>query len=762
MHHSTADDNISASVISNDTSRSTENIPLVAGTAANDSGGSSLRLSWWLRFVILLSLLVLTESAIFLSWLWFEDPSTDLWRRVVLGSFLTKAITITGVLIRTAIGSLAVISTSMIASVALESHGVPLDAIAEVSIARFTNGGPQSLFMLLLSGKTFKAPIRFLATTLLLAVLASQFTSTLLVTDLEITRISSFNQTINNSFNFDQSTYDILGVLNSKVRNYWERRPDISETFAEYSEIGMSVEGVDDTGPTIRALIPLALQSEREGLRTFEGISRVIDVRVLCIRPEPIIDLRFCHSESEFEPIYRYQICGNATARVSNLPVRKIETRGSNGIITTSFTCPLSGYSDNDNSWMLCSVPGNIASNLTIDTTRPTNMGGISGASWLIFNEHPFKGQGVFDPYIEDERLAFLNATQSGPWLRQWSRLSRKSLLDGTNVTMDFPLDMAWCFAPGGDTTQIGDGERLQNLNIKASSLYNRTEPTYTWDANSSSYDTSAIRNQLGLTSLKERVTNSDRGILTISPQDMKKSLAEAREKARGPPYQDGDDYYGWMDFIFPDTTNLALCPTCQADDKFQVVNSASTSLFAETIKDTNSPALALQGLLTSVMRMVYYDYNTFFPSTDKATVTHFVYVQAPQSTRGYMTVMATIAINVLIFVVLYFWHRGTRFSFIGNVWQSIAQVSESRETQQILRNALFLEDKDLKECSGRDRIPEGVILKTRYYSKKTRDVVFDFFKGWESFERRSDKTLRFVVDNGIVKRVKEEHEGSI
>ncbi|KAH7000729.1 hypothetical protein EDB80DRAFT_649946 [Ilyonectria destructans] len=593
----------------------------------------------------------------------------------------------------------------MIASVALESHGVPLDAVAEVSIARFTNGGPQSLFMLLLSGNTFKAPIRFLTMTLLLVVLASQFTSTLLITDLEVTRISSFNQTIKNSFNFDQSTYDVLKILNSKVKNYWERRPDRSETFAEYSEIGMSVEGVDDTGPTIRALIPLALQSEREELRTFEGISRVIDVRVF---------------------------------------------------ITTSFTCPLSGYNDDDNGWMLCAVPGNLASNLTIDTTRSTNMGGgISGASWLIFNEHALKGRDVFDPYLEDERLAFLNATQSGPWLRQWSRLSRKSLLNGTNSTFDYPLDMAWCFAPG-------DGERLQNLNIKASSLYNRTEPAYTWDANSSSYDTSAIRNQLGVASLKERLRNSNRGILTISPQDMEKSLAEARKKARGPPYQDGDDYYGWMDMIFPDTTNVALCPTCQAEDKFQVVNSASTSLFAETIKDTDSPALAIQGLLTGVMRMVYYDYNTFFSSTDKATVTRFVYVQTPQSTRGYITVMATMAINVLLFLVLYIWHRGTRFSFIGNVWQSIAQVSESRVTQQILREALFLEDKDLKKSAGRDKVPRGVIRKTCYYSKKTHDAVFEFFKGWKAFERRSDKTVRFVVDNGIVKRVNEEHESSI
>lgn len=475
MHHSGAEDNISASVISNDTTRSTENIPLVTfqshgdppiemagdgdvahvddfpGTPAEYSRGSPTRLSRWLRFVIFVSLLTLIESAIFLSWLWFEDPSTDSWRRVVLGSSLTQAITITSVLIRTAIGALAVISTSMIASVALESHGVPLDAVAEVSIARFTNGGPQSLFMLLLSGKTFKAPIRFLATTLFLAVLTSQFTSTLLVSDLEVTRISSFNESIDNSFNFYQSTYDVVRVLNSNFRNYWERRPDRSETFAEYSEIGISVDGVDDTGPTIRALIPLALQSERENLQTFEGISRVIDVRVLCVRPESITGLRFCDYEVGFRTIY--QICGNVTASVSHLPVSNIETRGSNESITKSFTCPLSGYDDDDNGWMLCAVPGNLASNLTIDTTRPTNNDSrMSGASWLMFNERAFKGHLVFSSYFKRKELSFLNATQSGPWLRQWSRL----FLNGTDFDLDYPLDMTWCFAPAGDTTQTG------------------------------------------------------------------------------------------------------------------------------------------------------------------------------------------------------------------------------------------------------------------------------------------------------------------
>ncbi|KAH8675181.1 hypothetical protein BGZ61DRAFT_536460 [Ilyonectria robusta] len=114
------------------------------------------KISWWLWFIILTSLIILFGAVTFLSWLWFQDREDTTWRRVMLSGRSTQAITLTGVLIRAAIGSLAAIMTSMIASIAVERHGVPKSAIAEVSIARFTNAGPRSFSKLLLSGATFK------------------------------------------------------------------------------------------------------------------------------------------------------------------------------------------------------------------------------------------------------------------------------------------------------------------------------------------------------------------------------------------------------------------------------------------------------------------------------------------------------------------------------------------------------------------------------------------------------------------------------
>ncbi|KAM0203333.1 hypothetical protein ACHAPA_009747 [Fusarium lateritium] len=126
----------------------------------------------WL--VIATSLLVLVASLTYLSWLWLVDRENESWRYLVLTGRATQTITLMGVLIRWAIGSLAAITTSMAASIAVECHGIPKVELAELSIARFTNNGPYS-FKKLLPGTTLKGWIRISMIILLFLVLASQF-----------------------------------------------------------------------------------------------------------------------------------------------------------------------------------------------------------------------------------------------------------------------------------------------------------------------------------------------------------------------------------------------------------------------------------------------------------------------------------------------------------------------------------------------------------------------------------------------------------
>ncbi|KAJ3541118.1 hypothetical protein NM208_g4752 [Fusarium decemcellulare] len=167
---------------------------------------------------------------------------------------------------------------------AFESHGVPVYAMAEVSITRFTNNGPLSLFSLLLFTSTFGIRLGILAIGLLLSVFPSQFTSTMLVSDLAESHIASFDQQTNYGYNYEKENRNIDSEsLSVHGVDYWNQRPSASEIFAEYSQPVDAPDGVDDTGPTIRAFLPVPTQADRETLRSFNGKTRIFDARVVCI-----------------------------------------------------------------------------------------------------------------------------------------------------------------------------------------------------------------------------------------------------------------------------------------------------------------------------------------------------------------------------------------------------------------------------------------------------------------------------------------------
>lgn len=102
-------------------------------------------LSIWIRSMIALSIACLLGAMIFLSWFWFGDREATTWCQLVLSSYATQAITISGVVIRTALSTLAPITTSMIAAIVLERHGARLDVLLRLSIVRYTSSGPLSL-----------------------------------------------------------------------------------------------------------------------------------------------------------------------------------------------------------------------------------------------------------------------------------------------------------------------------------------------------------------------------------------------------------------------------------------------------------------------------------------------------------------------------------------------------------------------------------------------------------------------------------------
>ncbi|KAI8288379.1 hypothetical protein K4K60_011049 [Colletotrichum sp. SAR11_57] len=102
----------------------------------------------------------------------------------MLDQYITQAITLSTVLLRSAVTAQSAIYTSLVAGIVLERHGVPLYRVAEISMIRCANDGPLRLAWLLVSSARKSILQAALVIVLLLTTLAVQFSSTLLVSDL--------------------------------------------------------------------------------------------------------------------------------------------------------------------------------------------------------------------------------------------------------------------------------------------------------------------------------------------------------------------------------------------------------------------------------------------------------------------------------------------------------------------------------------------------------------------------------------------------
>lgn len=374
----------------------------------NDGTDSTARrrteLSLALRITMVSSLLSIAAAVSFITWLWWASRDSLLWRSWVLIENRTQlSITIAALVIRTAVGLLASIATPMIVSVALERNGVSLQSIAQLSITRYASSGPLSLGPFVLKDPILGIRTRSIMILLIFTTLPAQFTSSLLMLDLEGREIVSLPRII--------PTY---GIPELKLRPQdWQRSPILAHTFAEYLKPTKFVDGVDDTGVTIRALLPVTVQKTREKLRDFQGMARVINSRVTCIRPD-ILNLRECRDPDTNSS----NICVRARLDESILTGIGFEVgRYDDDDYTFDIFCPLRSSSPEPGlqeqpMWGLCKQPFlsyPYASFLSLDT-------GTNYGDWMI----------LWSPSLGllYERLNWqdspYNVTYSGPWARPW------------------------------------------------------------------------------------------------------------------------------------------------------------------------------------------------------------------------------------------------------------------------------------------------------------------------------------------------------
>ena len=621
----------------------------------------------------------------FICFLWIGGSGNSLWLDIVLAGWIPRSITIAALLIRSLVTAQAAICTSMLAALVLEIVGTPLRNAAAISMARFEITGPLSLLLLFrrpINNKDFllKGIVLLLATSTFLL----QFTSTVLLSGIGLDVIPITQLRPNISYGISDETF--VKIQTRHLPGYTSTTPRYP-AFAEYSERSSVEDGVDDTGLSIRAFLPITPETSRDIVKNYTGMATLFDTRVVCMRPEV--------SEIQIE---MSMIPGwsrlNLTGRIgTNMTAPRFhKTSQPNGSTLDPFNC-------------------------TYAIRSPSMSALYSTATYAELNEWPLALCGLdmteigiisemssLEPRGFNNAFIVVNTTAGFGDLRDTTYLNisfqeprGEWLILHTNDTrLSFTLSL--CFSDVETQDASIQAWRSTDSNIEAVS---------SWDHNTSTFDTFAPRRQLGATVNKDTLTPSDRGIFSL--RAMSSWLKE--EGPDNPKFTVPEQI---LNGVFADLPfgghSVALCSFCWGPSS--IINMEYSAVFLDILKDTQSPALAIQAFLTTLIGMSYYDSIVQFDYEASGTIVLNTSVLKPTGWKYFIIVLAVTIIHLfLVALVMILFVMRSKYSLIGSAWSAIAQV-RSPEIEVWIERAEKKNDRAVEKilnATGRGDILVGV-----------------------------------------------------
>jgi hypothetical protein len=143
-------------------------------------------------------------------------------------------------------------------------------------------------------------------------------------------------------------------------------------------------------------------------------------------------------------------------------------------------------------------------------------------------------------------------------------------------------------------------------------------------------------------------------------------------------------------------------------------------NVFQDICRTTGNIALALQAHLTTLMLMGYYDRILEFDDIAPADMRSFVRVLMPQEFNGLIAVTSVTCVHLLLTIaVLCQFLCWTRYSTLGNAWQTVTQVYSS-DTERIFDLPSVVSDREVEmQLASEERISNRVILRVLSNSNK-------------------------------------------
>lgn len=220
----------------------------------------------------------------------------------MIDGWVGQAVTLSTLATRLAFATQASTAVAMLAAIQLEAkrvRGVLLADAPAISVARHGNTGPLTSILTFWNDASWTKCGIILPVMAILALctLISQFTSTLLLWDVRGGVVRGFPHNSLRAVGMGMEGYIRQSARMSIGENdYWTSSPRLFPTFAEHNaKPRVQTVSIADTGPTVRALLPISSESGRSMISRFEGRAAVFDARVSCVRPN-LTDLKLAYT----------------------------------------------------------------------------------------------------------------------------------------------------------------------------------------------------------------------------------------------------------------------------------------------------------------------------------------------------------------------------------------------------------------------------------------------------------------------------------
>ncbi|KAI4126852.1 MAG: hypothetical protein LQ338_003525 [Usnochroma carphineum] len=658
------------------------------------------RFGWFATTTLIVTTLLTLAAMGFLWFLWAADQRNKTWHSMAARNWITRAVTLTSVAIRTSISLQATIGTSLLAGLALENTQVLMLNLASVSMMRNANAGPNMLLWLMFKAfskdtERWRRSLLPMMVLLLATVsLLTEFTSTVLLSDLKQTTLPGHTVSSTTATNF---VYDTNGTIPFLSRGtVWTKKPPFYPTFAEYHEDSTdNPADTVDTGPTLRGFLPIESQQQRSMLRDFSGRATMIDSRVRCIRPQ--LALEKGHYAAEPVLGLSGQVT-TATGETSDFScVLPFSVPPQDGTVSNEWQIGMSylGQFPNSSFAPLQSELRQITSNssygmvfLVVNVTAgsPNEWRQVLGTDGGEYGT--FGGTGAQPKAYRGH----------GEWADLLFTTNESTVMSASLCYASYDSAVLNITALGGDT--------------------NRTEPFPIYDVHSQSYDYTMVRRQLGQIPFgAQSLTAEDRGVFSISKRDS--WLPGPGDYARSswlsePVTLDFDDdpadtfEYVTATSVSHNITayiyNAPSTPNVWEGQLRLNPDPSVTALFQQILQGNGNIAFALQSILTIFAGMTYYDQLQRFNSPNKIRTTPIILVNRPRSVRGIVAVTTVLGIHFIVMsVILHLFLSRAVLSTLGNAWQTLAQIVRG-DVLKLIKTAALATDKTVEDKMKQER----------------------------------------------------------